>query len=66
MRPAPNAALHDAYAADYDAQVRAYACQIGDLLFGLCYEFIPPGQRQRCFVGDDVFVLWVASRRPSR
>jgi predicted TPR repeat methyltransferase len=40
-----NAASHDAYAADYDAQVQAYACYMGDLLFGLCYEFIRPGQR---------------------
>ena len=27
------------------AQVRAYDCHIGDLLFGLCYEFVRPGQR---------------------
>lgn len=40
-----NAALHDAYAGDYDAQVRAYDCHIGDLLFGLCYEYTRPGQR---------------------
>lgn len=38
------AALHDAYAAEYDAQVLAYDCWIADLLFGLCYEFIHPGQ----------------------
>lgn len=35
---------HDIYAADYDAQVRAYDCHIADLVFGLCYEFIHPGQ----------------------
>ncbi|MBP1466448.1 class I SAM-dependent methyltransferase [Candidatus Chloroploca sp. M-50] len=35
---------HDSYAADYDAQVRAYDCYIADLVFGLCYEFIRPGQ----------------------
>jgi predicted TPR repeat methyltransferase len=40
-----NSALHDAYAADYDAQVRAFDCHIADLLFGLCYEYILPGQR---------------------
>ena len=40
-----DAALHNAYAADYDAQVQAYDCHIADLLFGLCYEFTRPGQR---------------------
>lgn len=40
-----NAALHDAYAADYDAQVHSYDCHIAELLFGLCYEFTRPGQR---------------------
>lgn len=36
--------LHDAYAPDYDAQVQAYECYIADLLFGLVYEYIQPGQ----------------------
>lgn len=36
--------LHDAYAADYDRQVQAYNCFIGDLLFGLAYEYIQPGE----------------------
>lgn len=45
MTQATNGALHDAYAADYDAQVRAYDCHIGDLLYGLCYEYVRPGQR---------------------
>jgi 2-polyprenyl-3-methyl-5-hydroxy-6-metoxy-1,4-benzoquinol methylase len=40
-----NAGLHDAYAADYDAEARAYDCHIADLLFGLCYEFTCSGQR---------------------
>jgi predicted TPR repeat methyltransferase len=40
-----NHTQHDSYAADYDAQVRAYNCYIADLVFGLCYEFIHPGQR---------------------
>jgi predicted TPR repeat methyltransferase len=40
-----NAALHDAYAADYDDQVQAYDCNVADVLFGLCYEFVRPGQR---------------------
>jgi predicted TPR repeat methyltransferase len=43
MTHAPTAALHDAYAADYDSQVKAYDCYITDTLFGLCYEFIEPG-----------------------
>ena len=40
-----SAALHDAYAADYDAQVQTYDCHVAEVLFGLCYEFIQPGQR---------------------
>ena len=39
-----NATRHDAYAADYDSQVKVYACYLADLLFGLCYEFSQPGQ----------------------
>lgn len=39
------AALHDAYAADYDAQVLAFECYLAEALFGLCYAFIQPGQR---------------------
>lgn len=38
------AALHDAYAAGYDEQVRAYGSWVADALFGLCYEFVRPGQ----------------------
>ena len=38
------AALHDAYAADYDAQVAAYDCYLAEALFGLCYDFVQPGQ----------------------
>ncbi len=37
--------LHDAYAADYDAQVAAYDCYLAEALFGLCYDFVRPGQR---------------------
>ncbi|HSN75990.1 MAG TPA: class I SAM-dependent methyltransferase [Anaerolineae bacterium] len=40
-----NAILHDGYAADYDQQVQSYGCHVADMLFGLCYEFISPGQR---------------------
>jgi predicted TPR repeat methyltransferase len=45
MTSPSNAALHDAYAADYDAQVQAYDCHIHDVLFGLCYAFTRPDQR---------------------
>ena len=44
MTPLTNAALHDAYAAHYDSQVKAYDCYITDVLFGLCYEFIESSQ----------------------
>jgi predicted TPR repeat methyltransferase len=40
-----NAHLHDAYAADYDQQVQSYGCHVADVLFGLCYEYVQPGQR---------------------
>lgn len=36
------AALHDAYAAEYDEQVRAYECYLAEALFGLCYEYARP------------------------
>lgn len=39
------AALHDAYAAAYDGQVRAYECYLAEVLFGLAYEYIRPGER---------------------
>lgn len=38
------AALHDAYASDYDSQLRAYDCYLAEALFGLCYEFVRPGE----------------------
>lgn len=44
MTLSTNAALHDTYAADYDDQTKVYECYITDVLFGLCYEFIRPGQ----------------------
>lgn len=40
----PQAALHDAYAADYDREVRAYDCYLAEALFGLCYESVRPGE----------------------
>ncbi len=36
--------LHDAYASDYDSQVRAYGSYLAEVLFGVCYEFAKPGQ----------------------
>jgi predicted TPR repeat methyltransferase len=45
MAQKSKAALHDAYAAEYDSQVLAYNCHITDLLFGLCYEYLQPGER---------------------
>lgn len=36
--------LHDNYAAEYDRQVSDYGCHIAEVLFGLCYEFVQPGQ----------------------
>lgn len=44
MNQKMNSALHDAYASEYDDQVQAYDCHIADVLFGLCYEFLRPGQ----------------------
>lgn len=38
------AALHDSYAADYDRQVSEYRCYLAEILFGLCYDSIQPGQ----------------------
>jgi hypothetical protein len=37
-------ASHDAFAATYDEQARAYGCYIEEALFCLCYEYIRPGQ----------------------
>jgi predicted TPR repeat methyltransferase len=41
---APAAALHDAYAAEYDDQIRAYECYLAEVLFGLSYEYTRPGE----------------------
>ncbi len=40
-----NSACHDAYASDYDQQVRAAGCYLEEVLFGLCFEYIQPNQR---------------------
>jgi predicted TPR repeat methyltransferase len=39
-----NASLHDAYAEEYDQQMRDYDCYLPEVLFGLCYDAIQPGQ----------------------
>jgi len=36
--------LHDAYAGDYDRQCEEYGCYIADLVFGLSYQQVVPGQ----------------------
>lgn len=38
------AADHDAYASEYDDQVKAYDCNVADDLFGVCVAHIQPGQ----------------------
>ena len=45
MTGSAHAALHDAYAASYDADVQAYDCHVAEVLFGLCYDRVSPGQR---------------------
>ena len=40
-----SAANHDAYAADYDDQVRAYVCNVADVLFSMCAAHIHPRQQ---------------------
>jgi len=41
-RPTP---VHDAFASDYDRQALEYHCFIPEILFGLCYEYLRPGER---------------------
>jgi ubiquinone/menaquinone biosynthesis C-methylase UbiE len=40
-----NSVCHDAYASDYDQQVRAAGCYLEEVLFGLCFEYPQPNQR---------------------
>jgi 2-polyprenyl-3-methyl-5-hydroxy-6-metoxy-1,4-benzoquinol methylase len=40
-----NSSLHDSYAANYDSQIQEFDCHLADVLFGLCYEFIRPGDK---------------------
>lgn len=35
---------HDKYASEYDAEIERYDCRIAEVLFGLCYEDIHPGE----------------------
>lgn len=39
------ASRHDAYAAEYDRQMQEYACYLPEVLFGLCFADLQPGQR---------------------
>ena len=36
--------IHDAFAADYDRQALEYHCFIPEILFGMCYEYLAPGE----------------------
>jgi predicted TPR repeat methyltransferase len=45
METAHTASRHDAYAADYDRQMQEYACYLPEVLFGLCFDAIQPGQQ---------------------
>ena len=38
------ASAHDKYAEDYDAEIERYDCHIAEVVFGLCYEDIHPGE----------------------
>jgi len=42
---ANDSANHDAYALDYDDQVKEYDCNVADVLFGMCVAHIQPGQQ---------------------
>ena len=35
---------HDKYALDYDLEIERYDCRIAEVLFGLCFEDIHPGE----------------------
>ncbi len=39
------ASEHDRFSSDYDHKVRQYHSYLAEALFGLCYEFIKPGDR---------------------
>ncbi len=45
MEPSNSVSVHDQFAADYDLQVQEYHCFAADVLFGLAFEYIQPGER---------------------
>lgn len=45
MEPSTSVTVHDRFASDYDRQVQKYNCFAADVLFGLCFEYVRPGQR---------------------
>jgi ubiquinone/menaquinone biosynthesis C-methylase UbiE len=45
MEPSASVLVHDQYAGDYDHQVQEYNCFAADVLFGLAFEYIHPGER---------------------
>ena len=44
MRNKPTTPYHDSFASDYDQQAIEYRCFIPEILFGLCYEYLEPGE----------------------
>ncbi len=45
MEPLERISVHDQFAGDYDRQVQEYHCFAADVLFGLAFEYIQPGER---------------------
>jgi predicted TPR repeat methyltransferase len=45
MSSADTAALHGRFATDYDRLTQAYGCYAAEVLFGLAYERVRPGER---------------------
>ena len=37
--------VHDVEASQYDQQVRDYSCHVHDVLFGMAFEYLSPGER---------------------
>jgi predicted TPR repeat methyltransferase len=37
--------FHDSYASSYDRQAREYHCFVPEILFGLVFEYVKPGER---------------------
>jgi len=53
--------VHDQEAADYDQQVRAYEYHAPEAIFGMCYEYIVPGQNLLDIgIGTGLSSIWFA------